>query len=98
VFIRLYINCRKLYWTEDGSRGNGKARIAQANLDGSRVSTLYGDVVRPTGLGIEFGLKEDRYDVGTDNYVINCQLRVYSMSLLSNCLSSVIIMMLFGNN
>ena len=62
------LNCRKLYWTEDGSGGNGKARIAQANLDGSEVSTLYGDVVRPTGLGIEFGLKEDRYDVA----IVNC--------------------------
>jgi len=54
---------RKLYWTEDGSGGNGRARIAQSNLDGSAVSTLYGDVVGPAGLGIEFGLKEDRYDV-----------------------------------
>ena len=59
---RRCVDCRKLYWTEDGSGGNGRARIAQSNLDGSKVSTLYGDVVRPTGLGIEFGLKEDRYD------------------------------------
>ena len=58
---------RKLYWTEDGSSGSGQARIAQSNLDGSGVRTLYGDVVRPTGLGIEFGLKEDRYDATTDN-------------------------------
>jgi len=57
------VDCRKLYWTEDGSRGNGQARIAQSNLDGSEVNTLYGDVVRPSGLAIDFGLREDRYDV-----------------------------------
>jgi len=62
---------RKLYWTEDGASGNGRARLAQANLDGSGLSTLYGDLVRPTGLAIAFGLKEDRY--GREQLIVaNC--------------------------
>jgi len=74
----ILLNCRKLYWTEDGASGNGQARIAQANLDGSGVRTLYGDVVRPTGLGLEFGLREDRYDVAADHGRTSTGLSVYT--------------------
>ena len=52
------LSFRKLYWTENGN--HGLARIAQANLNGSDISTLFGNVERPAGLGIEYNSREDR--------------------------------------